>query len=107
MTTTRVIRYTTHADAADQNQKLVEQVYADLATVRPDGLRYATFRLADGVTFVHVVTQEGDGSALTGLPAFAEFQRELAGRCAERPVVTDAALVGSYGVFGATVDPPE
>jgi hypothetical protein len=35
----KVIRYTTRPDWADENERLVGEVFAGLATDRPDGLR--------------------------------------------------------------------
>jgi hypothetical protein len=92
-----IVRYKTRADAADENQRLVERVFAELAQDDPGGLKYATFRLADGVTFVHVATVEGEDNPLQKVSAFAEFQREIGGRCTEPPAPADATLVGSYG----------
>jgi hypothetical protein len=91
-----IVRYKTRADAADENQRLAEQVYAELARDDPGGLRYATFRLADGVTFVHVATVEGEVNPLHKVSAFAEFQREIGDRCVEPPDASDATLVGAY-----------
>jgi hypothetical protein len=67
-------------------------------TTKPDGLRYMTFRLADGVTFVDVGSiQTPDGAnPLATTPAFGAFQREIADRCEEGPLVTNATVVGSY-----------
>lgn len=87
-----VVRYQTKPEAADENQRLIEKVFAELATAAPDGLRYNSFRLADGVTFVHVA----DGEGLTDLAAFQEFQRNLPDRLAAGPTREDATLVGSY-----------
>jgi hypothetical protein len=87
-----VIRYQTKPEAADENQRLIEKVFAELATVAPSGLRYNSFRLADGVTFLHVA----DGEGLTDLPAFQEFQRNLSDRLAAGPTREDATLVGAY-----------
>jgi hypothetical protein len=92
-----IVRYKTRADAADENQRLVERVFAELARDDPGGLRYATFRLSDGVTFVHVSTVEGEANPLQKVSAFAEFQREIGDRCVEPPAPSDATLVGSYG----------
>jgi hypothetical protein len=94
-----VVRYTTKLDRADENQALIEQVFAELGTERPEGLRYATFRLADGVSFVHVASIETPDGAnpLATLPAFGTFQREIADRCEEGPLVSGATVVGSYG----------
>jgi len=94
-----VVRYTTKPERADENAALVEKVYVELNASRPEGFHYATFRLADGVTFVHVATREGDANPLASSPAFAEFQSGIAERCAEPPVASDAVVVGSYGVF--------
>ena len=92
-----VVRYRTTPETAEENQRLVEQVFASLADSRPEGLHYVTLRLADGVTFVHVASQDGD--ALSGLPAFQEFQRELAARVEAPPDASAATVVGSYRVF--------
>jgi len=97
MSKTVVVRYRTRPDAAEENARLVEGVFASLAELEPDGFRYATYRLADGVTFVHVAHLAGAENPLPTLPAFAEFQRELAQRCVEQPAPSDATVVGSYG----------
>jgi len=96
MSKTVIVRYQTRPDAADENQRLVQQVFAQLAEDDPGGLRYATFRLADGVTFVHVATVEGDVNPLSKVSAFAEFQREIGDRVEAPPQAADATLVGSY-----------
>jgi hypothetical protein len=105
MSKTSVIRYQTRPEAAEENQQLVEQVYAQLGREDPGGLRYATFRLADGVTFVHVAVVEGDVNPLLQTAAFAEFQRGIADRCVEPPVAAGATLVGSYRFLTAQAPP--
>ena len=97
MSKTVVVRYRTRPDAADENARLVADVYAALADVAPADFRYATYRLADGVTFVHVAHHAATDNPLATLPAFAEFQRELAQRCVEQPAASEATVVGSYG----------
>ncbi len=94
---TVVVRYRPRADRADENQRLVEAVFAELAAADPGGVRYATFRLADG-TFVHVADIEGDRNPLGDIAAFAEFQKDIADRCApgEGPDAQPATVVGSY-----------
>jgi hypothetical protein len=96
MARSTVVRYQTLPEAADENRRLVERVYAELGERRPAGLRYATFGLADGVSFVHVAVHEGDDDPLPGLPAFQEFQRGISGRVLAPPVVSGAELIGSY-----------
>lgn len=100
---TVIVRYETKPDRADE--QLVEKVFAELAERRPDNFRYASFRLEDGVSFVHVVTETDDGSnpaSLADIPAFAEFQREIADRCAVLIVAQGATIIGSHRFF-----PPE
>ena len=98
-----VIRYKTKPESADENQRLVEAVYAELADRGPAGMRYATFRLADGVTFIHIFMTDTDDTPNTmgDIAAFAEFQRELAQRCVEPPAAQAATVVGSYRLLSS------
>ena len=96
MSRTAIVRYRTHPDAAEENARLVEAVFTSLADVDPGGMKYTTYRLADGVTFVHVAHFVGTENPLATLPAFVEFQRELAQRCVEPPAPSEATVVGSY-----------
>ncbi len=93
-----VVRYKVRPEHADENQRLVEAVFAELAATAPEGLRYGTFRLDDGGTFVHVASIETeDGSnPLSELAAFKEFTSGLPARCEEPPLALDATVVGSY-----------
>jgi len=40
-----VVRYQAKPDRADENQKLIEAVFADLDARRPKGFTYKVFRL--------------------------------------------------------------
>ena len=95
---TSVIRCRVRREAADENRRLVEAVYSALAEAKPSGLEYATYRLEDGVTFVHVARLPDTENPLAGIPAFAQF-----------PAQTSAALRraagaerGDRGRFGQT-----
>ena len=93
-----MVRYKVKPDQADENQRLVEEVYAELQRNAPAGLRYATFKQNDGVSFVHIAsieTESGD-NPLAQLPAFKAFQAQIKERCVELPVVTDLEEIGSY-----------
>lgn len=90
-----VVRYRTHADQSDANDALVRAVFDELATGRHAGFRYACFRAGD--EFVHLAVVDDSGvNPLAELASFAAFQAGLADRCAIEPMVSDAALVGSY-----------
>jgi hypothetical protein len=45
---------------------------------------------------MHISESEGDESPLAGMAAAQEFQREIADRCEEQPVITHLTEVGSY-----------
>jgi hypothetical protein len=101
MTVTKVIRYTTTPERADENERLVRAVYEELATEQPAGFHYATFRLDDAVSFLHVAVLEGEVNPLASSAAFAEFQSEIQDRLTEAPVQAEARVVGSYRLFPA------
>ena len=100
---TVVVRYRPKPGRADENQRLVEAVFDELAASDPGGVRYATWRLADG-TFVHIADVEGESNPLGGIAAFAEFQKDIAERCepGETPSPQAATKVGSYRFFETT-----
>jgi hypothetical protein len=95
-----MVRYRVKPGRADENERLVRAVYDELHESNPEGLRYATFRLDDGDTFVHVAESESATSPLSEVDAFQEFQSEIADRSEEQPVVTEIDVVGSYGFGG-------
>jgi hypothetical protein len=97
-----MVRYTVKAGRGPENLEYVEQVFAELARTAPPSLRYAAFRLEDGVTFLHIVSHESpDGAdALRALPAFRAFIAGIADRCEVAPVTTPLHGVGSYRFFG-------
>jgi hypothetical protein len=96
MSVSKVVRYTTKPECADENERLIRDVFAELAEHDPDGLHYVAFRLADRVSFVHVAVLDEEKNPLASSPAFAEFQRGIAGRCADGPVAADAQIIGSH-----------
>mgnify|MGYP001218956108 CR=1 FL=1 len=99
----QLIRYTTKPEHAAQNEELIRAVYEQLRQDRPEGLRYAAFRLSDGVTFLHLVQNEDNDkpSPLLAVKAFGEFQEGLAERRAEGPSRDELIPIGSYRVFDA------
>ncbi|MEA2161406.1 MAG: hypothetical protein QOD66_3786 [Solirubrobacteraceae bacterium] len=104
MSSTRrvMVSYKVKAGHDEENEALVHAVYRELAELRPDGFRYATFKLEDGLTFIHLASVEAEGgqSPLPGVNAFREFQSALRERCDELPVVTELREVGSFRLFG-------
>lgn len=94
-----MVRYRVRPDRADENAALVRAVYEQLGRERPDALHYATFRLPDGVSFMHVVIEtDQPGRILGEVDAFKAFTTDIESRCDEPPVVTELTIVGSYNV---------
>ena len=96
-----MVRYKLKADKVAENERLAAAVYRELEALRPTGLRYATFRFGDGVSFMHVVAHdEADGrNALTALASFKAFSAGVKERCEEPPVRVDLHEIGSYRFF--------
>lgn len=94
-----MVRYRVKPDQAARNEELVGRVYEELEQTRPAGLRYATFVLDDGVSFVHVAANETETerSPLMDVAAFRTFQDGIEDRCDEPPAPVELREVGSYG----------
>lgn len=99
-----MVRYRVKPERVEENEALVRAVYDELARARPAGLRYATVKLDDGVSFVHLASVEtADGhNPLSDLAAFREFQREIRDRCDQAPVVSELSTIGSFRIFDDT-----
>ena len=93
-----VVRYQAKPERADENQELIEAVFADLEKRQPDGFTYKVFRLEDGVSFVHVVIEHDveHPASLQDVPAFQTFVAKIAERCDVPPVAMGASVVGGY-----------
>jgi hypothetical protein len=96
---TTVVRYQAKPERADENQQLIEAVFAELDEREPQGFTYKVFRLEDGVSFIHVVIEHDDvenPDSLQDVPAFQEFVAAVAERCDVPPFATGATIVGGY-----------
>ncbi len=99
---TTVVCYKVKADRVAENEAYIRKVFVELNTVRPVGLHYASFKLADGASFMHVVAREEYlPKDLNEMPAFQAFTKELSDRCEaeEQPTPMEVSKIGSYGVF--------
>ena len=95
-----MVRYEVQPGRAAENEELVRAVYEELQRTAPEGLRYATFRLDDGVGFVHLVEVADGHNPLGDVKAFARFQEGIRERCVQPPTVTELHEVGSYRFHG-------
>jgi hypothetical protein len=96
-----MVRYRVKPERASENVELVRAIYAELHETRPEGLRYATFKLDDGVSFVHLAEHDEDGpNQLARLASFKHFQEGISERCDEPPVVSEIGTIGAYRLLG-------
>jgi hypothetical protein len=82
----------------------VEKVIQALEQAQLAGVRYASARLSDGVTFVAFLVLEDGVDPLTGnpmraLPEYTELLENLKQWQPEPPVVEQMTVIGSYRVF--------
>lgn len=98
---TVMVRYKVKADRAAENVNYISEVFQQLQREKPEGLHYASFMLADGVSFIHIASMStSDGSnPLNALSAFKAFTAEIKDRCDEPPVAVDLTKVGTYRFF--------
>jgi hypothetical protein len=96
---TIMVRYRTSETHAQANEELIHAVFDELRSQTPNGIRYSSYRLADGVSFVHIATLETpEANPLVSLPSFKAFQAQLKDRCVDPPVVTELVAIDSYSV---------
>ena len=75
-------------------------MFAAIDATQPQGVRYASSRLADGETYVILLALDDDESnPLAAVPAFRDFQENLKNWLAGPPAVEELTPVGSYRLF--------
>jgi len=87
--------------SVDESEAAVRDLFATLDRVRPEGLRYASTRVADSSTFVILVELDDDGDdPRPAIPEFARFVEQLKDLVDGPPVIEQLDVVGSYNLFG-------
>jgi hypothetical protein len=94
-----MVRYRVKPDRVAENEESVRAVYAELARSQPEGLRYTTVKLPDGVTFVHIA-EHGDPNPLQRVEAFGRFTATVRDRCEDGPEATELTEIGAYRFWG-------
>ena len=92
-----MVRYKVKADRAAENESYISAVFEQLKRETPHGLSYTSFKLPDGVSFMHIAGRdEAAGNPLTQLEAFKNFTADIQDRCDEPPVSVEMHEVGFY-----------
>jgi hypothetical protein len=97
-----MVRYKVKPECAAENEQYIRKMFKALEREKPTGLRYASFKLSDGVSFVHIAMHEAtnSGNPLSALQEFKGFTAGIKERCDELPVSAELTEVGSYNGFG-------
>jgi len=95
----QILRVGVKPEHATDIEAAVTKVFAALGERQPDGLRYASLRVADDSYLIILEVADGTQNSLPSIPAFQEFQAGLRGWLSGAPAIETASIVGSYRVF--------
>ena len=86
----------------EEAEAAVRDLFATLDRVRPEGVRYASTRVADTSTFV-ILLELADGieDPRPAIPEYVQFLEQLKRWVDGPPVIERLDVVGSYNLFGA------
>lgn len=99
-----MVRYTVRKDQAEENARLIGEVFAALRRAAPPGLTYSAYTFDDGVSFVHVASMvDGANNPLQQLAEFKAFTAGVKERCEVPPATTTLREIGSYSAEDAGV----
>lgn len=98
-----MIRSKVKPDHTDDVEAAAKKLFAALDEAKPEGVRYMSCRLPDGVTCVALLEiAEGIENPMVTMPEFTEMQNGLREwiDAEARPVPEQATIIGEYG-FGS------
>jgi hypothetical protein len=88
--------------SVEQAEAATRDFFATLDRLRPEGIQYASTRVADSSTFVILFAlDDGSEDPRPTIPEYAQFLEQLKGRLDGPPVIEQLDVVGSYNLFGA------
>ena len=98
------VRATLKEEHVADAEAAAKRMFAAIEREGIEGVRYASMKLADGVTFLALLElEDGVENPLPALPEAKEFYDRLPGWYVEPPEVGPATLVGSYRLFSDAV----
>jgi hypothetical protein len=96
-----MVRQKVKEGSVDEAEAAVRDLFATLQRVRPEGVRYASTRLADSATFV-ILFELADGveDPRPAIPEYQRFVERLDDWRDGPPVIERLDVVGAYNLFG-------
>jgi hypothetical protein len=99
-----MVRATLKEEHVADAEAAAKRMFAAIERERLEGIRYASVKLEDGVTFVAMLElEDGVENPLADLPEAQEFYAGLPGWYAEPPAFGPGTVVGSYRFFSEAV----
>lgn len=97
----QLVHVKVNADKAAELEEAAKEMFAAINAAGPQGVRYASCKLADGVTYVILLALDDDNenNPLFVVPAFRDFQANLKNWIAGPPAIEHLTPVGSYRLF--------
>lgn len=95
-----MVRSKIKADSIDEIEAAGRKVISALDREQVQGIRYATCRLPDGVTYLNLLQlDDGIRNPLPALPESKDFQANLKGWLAEPVTSEQLTIISSYRLF--------
>ncbi|MEV4622360.1 hypothetical protein AB0J74_27050 [Asanoa sp. NPDC049573] len=95
-----MVRARVRDDSIDEIEAAGRTLFSALEREQPHGIRYASCRLSDGVTYLNILgLQDGVANPLSALPEARAFQENLRSWLAEPAASEPLTVVGTYRLF--------
>ena len=95
-----MVKATIKPDKTAEMEKAGRKMFAAIEAAQPQGVRYASCKLADGETYVILLELDDDeNNPLGAVQAFRDFQDNLGSWLAGPPAIEQLTPVGSYRLF--------
>jgi hypothetical protein len=100
------VRYTVKPEQIAENEALSRAVFRDMRGRAPQDVTYALFKKDADFVHLFVNLRADDSEAVTGLPSFKVYSRDVAARCAGpiEQIRLGLQLVDSYGLHAAAAE---
>jgi quinol monooxygenase YgiN len=93
-----IVTYKVKEGRVEENEALVQAVYAGLEANGHAGIHYGTYKKEDGLTFVHIAAFESEEAreVFNANEAFKAFTAEIGERCDIPPKPENVGHFASY-----------
>jgi len=93
-----IARYKVKPDKALEHEMFIDEVFQELRSQFPGGVRCFVLKLNDG-SYIHVAFIENRTRLNHALDSFGLFQITIAERCTEPPLPDDLTIFRDYGML--------